>query len=123
VVAEGRLFPSIRELFQMLGTFAFVTLAWVFFRMSHIGDAFHYIKGIISLDFLEYRTGVLFYKIFVPLSLIVILIIMDWYNRRNERNPSILNNKGIWPMSFLVILVVIHFFRGENNADFIYFQF
>jgi D-alanyl-lipoteichoic acid acyltransferase DltB (MBOAT superfamily) len=123
VVAEGKLLPSVSELFQMLGTFAFVTLAWVFFRMSHIGDAFHYITRIIGSDFLEYRTGVLFYKIFIPLSLILTLLIMDWNNRQNERNPSIFNYRGIWSMSFLVLLVLIHFFRGENNADFIYFQF
>jgi D-alanyl-lipoteichoic acid acyltransferase DltB (MBOAT superfamily) len=123
VVAEGKLLPSARELIQMLGTFAFVTLAWVFFRMAHIGDAFHYITRIIGSDFLEYRTGVLFYKIFIPLTLIFTLLIMDWNNRQNERNPSIFNYRGIWSMSFLVVLVLIHFFRGENNADFIYFQF
>ena len=123
VVAEGKLLPSVRELIQMLGTFAFVTLAWVFFRISEISDAFSYIFSVVSSNFLEYRTGVLFYKILVPLSQIFILIIMDWCNRHDERNPTILKNKGMLSLSFFVVLVLIHFFRGENNADFIYFQF
>jgi D-alanyl-lipoteichoic acid acyltransferase DltB (MBOAT superfamily) len=123
VVAEGKRLPSVRELIQMLGTFAFVTLTWVFFRMSEISDALRYIFGIIGSNFLEYRTGVLFYKIFVPLTLIFILLIMDWYNRHNERNPLILKYKCFWFLSFLTVVVLIHFCRGENNADFIYFQF
>ena len=46
VVAEGKLLPSIRELFAMLTTFTLTVFAWIFFRAENIGHAFSYIKEI-----------------------------------------------------------------------------
>ena len=47
-VAQGKILPSIKELFQMGITFALATLGWIFFRADSIGQAFAYIGNIFS---------------------------------------------------------------------------
>ena len=53
VVAEGKLLPSIRELFAMLTTFTLTVFAWIFFRAENISHAFSYIGGIFSDTILD----------------------------------------------------------------------
>ena len=40
VVAEGKLFPHLRELFAMLTTFSLTVFAWIFFRAENIKSRF-----------------------------------------------------------------------------------
>ena len=40
VVAEGKLLPSLRELFAMLTTFRLTVFAWIFFRAENLSHAF-----------------------------------------------------------------------------------
>ena len=49
VVAEGRVLPSLRELFQMGITFLLTVVAWVFFRSDSLNQAFEIIYSIITL--------------------------------------------------------------------------
>ena len=64
-VAQGKILPSIKELFQMGITFALATLGWIFFRADSIGQAFAYIGNIFSksliADPLKIQSQNLFY--------------------------------------------------------------
>ena len=47
-VAQGKLFPTLREAVQIAATFAMTTLAWIVFRADSITQAMHYVKQIFS---------------------------------------------------------------------------
>ncbi|NNK81360.1 MAG: MBOAT family protein, partial [Flavobacteriales bacterium] len=47
-VAQGRLLPSLTELFQMLITFVLTLIAWIFFRADSVSIAFQYIETMIG---------------------------------------------------------------------------
>ena len=47
-VAQGKFFPSIKELSFMMLTFGLTVFAWIFFRANNIGHAISYISEILS---------------------------------------------------------------------------
>src|SRR5690606_24894946 len=49
VVAQDSVLPSIKELFQMLTTFALTVLAWVFFRAENVSMAFDFFYRTANL--------------------------------------------------------------------------
>ena len=124
VVAQDRKLPNLKELWQMTTTFAFVTFAWVFFRADTISDATGYLMQIFRSEFFGVYIGKYFYQIIVPVIFIILLIVLDWKNRLNERDIRVLKAKNsFWIHSILLLIVLIHFFKGESNLGFIYFQF
>ncbi len=123
VVAQDRKLPSLKELWQMSTTFAFVTFAWIFFRTNNgINSALGYIKHI-CVSIIEQPDQL--FKL--PASktafvYIIPLVIGDWCLRRDERGGgTILNNKMRFLIYWLIILLILSFI-GENQS-FIYFQF
>ena len=46
IVAKDRFLPSIKEIRQMVTTFAFVAFAWIFFRMNTVSEAFGFLAHI-----------------------------------------------------------------------------
>jgi D-alanyl-lipoteichoic acid acyltransferase DltB (MBOAT superfamily) len=123
VVAQNSIFPNIKELWQMLSTFTFVTFAWVFFRAKDLSHALGYIKQIfVSIynqpqQFLSAPTGknAIFY--------IVMVVLGDWYLRRNERQYKF-TNKVL--LVLLAVISSVYFIKQVlmgSNSSFIYFQF
>jgi D-alanyl-lipoteichoic acid acyltransferase DltB (MBOAT superfamily) len=120
VVAQDRILPNLKELWQMGTTFAFVTFAWVFFRAHGIDQALGYFKQIIisihqnPSQFLLLPSGkkAIFY--------IIPLILGDWYLRRNERELKV--PKKAKNIIYITLSLLILFYFG-NKTNFIYFQF
>ena len=120
VVAQNSKFPDLKELWQMISTFAFTTLAWVFFRANGINNALGYLKRMCA-DAVAHPRQFLslpgYYYVFVY---IIPLLAGDWFFRRNDRNYS-------FPKLILMVLSVIVAFyliaSYGNNLKFIYFQF
>ena len=116
VVAQNRKLPTLKELSQMIATFAFVTFAWVFFRAAGMREAVGYLKGIITnfkqpKDLLVYQS-VLYY--------IIPLILGDWWLRRDERGLKA--PKRIKGIIYVVLALLVVFYFGKKT-NFIYFQF
>jgi len=123
-VAQGNALPSLKELGQMLTTFTFVTLAWVFFRATDLTEAVNYLLSILSNPFLEKKMGIIFYQIIIPITFSLLLIILDWNNRNNERDVAIFKSKSSKTITTIILVItLLHFFKGESNLGFIYFQF
>jgi len=120
VVAEGRRFPSLKELWQMLSTFIFVTFAWIFFRETNINKAIDYI-GHIIINHSRTNTNNLLLSI-IPVFLIFPLLIVEWYLRYSERNLKVPNSK-IGRYTIYIILMLLLFFSFGSKQTFIYFQF
>jgi D-alanyl-lipoteichoic acid acyltransferase DltB (MBOAT superfamily) len=122
VVAENRKLPNLQELGQMLFTFSFVTVAWVFFRAKNIHHALDYLKRIGLGVIRQPKELFSFPDLRVAFLYIIPLIIVDWWLRHNERSlrvPPKPFNHLIYILLFLLI-----FINGfGKDKTFIYFVF
>ena len=129
IVAEGKLLPTIKELFQMGITFFLTVIAWVFFRAENISHAFSYLKGIFSKSFFVLPKGSDFVSTslhpVIMSSLLLGFLFLEWLGRENQYaiEKTGLKWKSFFRYSFyfILMLVIVWFFGKEN--EFIYFQF
>jgi D-alanyl-lipoteichoic acid acyltransferase DltB (MBOAT superfamily) len=128
VVAQGRTLPNLKELWQMLTTFAFVTFAWIFFRIDD--------DILLSLDYIKHIGVSIVYKpgqfLMLPegkmaIIYIIPLVLGDWYLRMNERLLRVPNNKfvriSIYCFLGTLILIQLLTYLNAKPSSFIYFQF
>lgn len=129
-VAQGKLLPGVKDLFNMSLTFSMTMLAWVFFRAEDMSHAISYLSGVFSPSLftipyiLEDGYGVpVFPKQLI--ILIIFFITIEWAGREGQYAISHLGLKWKWPLrhSFYYFLLVIIFWFGKQNQQFIYFQF
>jgi alginate O-acetyltransferase complex protein AlgI len=129
-VADQRSFPNFGEAFQMVYTYALVTVAWVFFRAEDIGHAASYIHNMLTG--LTYQwgymqaLGMLSNKIgfHVP-ALILCMLAVEWASRDVEHGLcgfTLNSNSYLTRFFYLAIAFSIFLFHGEQQ-EFIYFQF
>jgi len=122
-VAQGKLFPNLKETSYMLLTFSLTVFAWIFFRAENVGHAFSYISEIFSLSLFQKPT--ILPKILIALILLFTLI--EWLGRSSEyaiEKLLIKNKRPIRYVFYYLILVMIYFFGSFNkDIEFIYFQF
>ncbi|MDX2286265.1 MAG: MBOAT family O-acyltransferase [Bacteroidia bacterium] len=130
VVAEGRLFPTPREVFQLATTFAATVLAWIFFRAESIGQAFSIIGEIFSPSLLSNPAaslGGFDLRDTVAYSFIAIAVLMtiEWLQRGKKHGLELSGGLPVmrWAAYFAMVAVIILFRRTGGNLDFIYFQF
>lgn len=122
-VAFNKMYPSIKELFQMLMTFLFVTFAWIFFRAENLTKAVDYISIIFS-DFNNFISNFRNIEGLSSFKYIIVLIILDWYLRYDERNLKVLSSvywrRIIYFILFSCVLIKL---LSPEQQQFIYFQF
>lgn len=123
-VAENRILPSLKELFQILLTFGLTTLAWVFFRAESLPHAFNYLHIIFSRT-LFLRPDFLPWQLMI---LIGMLVFVEWIQRKKQHGlefyPTGRNLKGLRWSAYMIILLMIYFLGDYTTEyEFIYFQF
>ena len=121
VVAEDRLFPSIKEFGQIAITFFITVIAWVFFRADSIASALEITARILSPSLFSFPTN-------MPtqiLVLVVLLFAIEWVQRTK---PHGLDLRGLaipkpvrWTVYYGIATAIL-VFAGEQQV-FIYFQF
>ena len=112
---ENKFLPSFKELTQMLTTFFFVLIGWVFFRSETLKDAFIYLYSMLF----QFDTNFTWIR---GLPILFLFIVLDWTQRKNERklfNHSLVIRWSLY--LFLSVLIFLNF--GNTDVDFIYFQF
>lgn len=126
IVAKGKFFPTINELFAILITFSLTVFAWIFFRAANVTHAFSYISEIFSgsLFSIPHFPGIAKAKLILFLT--GIFIIIEWLGREQEYAFKIISNIRL--LHFRVILyyavfLSILFFGNFSENQFIYFQF
>jgi D-alanyl-lipoteichoic acid acyltransferase DltB (MBOAT superfamily) len=117
VVAQNRKLPNFKEFWQMSTTFAFVTFAWIFFRLEKLNDSIRFIEIIMTKTIGSVNLRQLF-----PLVLVIPLVSFEWYLRHSERRLKAPKNNMIRYAVYALLLISIGFSFGQNNT-FIYFQF
>ncbi|MBX2877814.1 MAG: MBOAT family protein [Saprospiraceae bacterium] len=121
VVAKERVFPSLKEVCQLLVTFGITTLAWVFFRAESIGHAWLYLKGIFQNSLFSFPS---ISPLYVWLGIIV-MIASEWIHRDKQHGLELNNRRVAQPIRWTIYLTLIFsiaFFLRESDP-FIYFQF
>lgn len=120
VVAQGKLFPSLKEIFQLLTTFILTVFAWIFFRSENLNHALNYIYGIFSESLFSYPA----YDMRIIGVLILFFMIIEWFGRTQDYaiDKLFLNNKGL-RYTFFYLIIGLVFWFGTNKQQFIYFQF
>lgn len=122
IVAENRVLPTLKELLQMLSTFALTCGAWVFFRSNTLSQAIVYLKRIFTPSLFTppevFSASTLFF--------IVLLLLIEWLGRRKtyplEFTPtSSISWQARWSIYMGLIICILLF--GANQQQFIYFQF
>ena len=110
VVAEGRMLPTLREVFQMGTTFLLTVLAWVFFRAESVNKATEFVKIIFSKRFEDGYTS--------PYGLVILILVLLWIDWL-QRSGKTFNNSYVT----IFILVSLALFVNKTPAEFIYFDF
>ena len=116
VVAQEQLLPSLKAFFQMLGTFTFVTFAWVFFRADTLTDATLYLQHIFAQG---PQNGLQGKSILLWGAL---LLGLDWYLRHNERTLRVPTNRILRTAIYFAFALTVLLKLGSHQS-FIYFQF
>jgi alginate O-acetyltransferase complex protein AlgI len=124
-VAKESSLPSLKEVWQMGVTFAFVTIAWVFFRSEKVGDAIGYLRHIVVNTY-EHPDMIFTLAKGTKTAFIYIasLLVMDWYLRKDERRLKVPANQSIrYILYWVILLLLLVFFTANRSESFIYFQF
>lgn len=123
-VAYGRIFPSVKELCQMLITFFLAVMGWIIFRAETMTQAYLYFNRMFTSPFDGMTVGSLKYTFFF----VVIMLVAEWLQRDKQHALEFVGCKGLlkyrtmrWTIYMIVLLVTL-VFAGEQS-QFIYFQF
>ena len=121
IVAQGKILPSLREVFTIFLTFTLITFSWIFFRSENISQAVHYIKNLFTSLF-EKAT------IFPSISLVILIVfftVVEWMGREQQyalEQFGLKWKKWIRWLFYYILAILIFAFSG-NAREFIYFQF
>jgi len=119
IVAQHSIFPSIKEILQIIVTFSATTLAWIFFRSPSVGEAWVYITRIFDPS--SFGMPQVDLK---PFIFVFILLVVEWFNRKKQYGLNLdwcKNTPVRWAIYMAVILLIVFF--GASSDSFIYFQF
>lgn len=124
-VAQGKLFPSLKETFFMLGTFGLTVFAWIFFRANNIEHAINYILCIFSPSLFSIPKFPEIEKALVTIILLIIFILIEWQGREGQYAISKLGIKWKSPLRYTLYyaIIIAIFLFGAKEQQFIYFQF
>jgi D-alanyl-lipoteichoic acid acyltransferase DltB (MBOAT superfamily) len=124
-VAEGRIWPNIREIFQMGVTFMLVVIGWVFFRADSIEMAFEYFAGMADQSLIHLPPND---KLLVRcLFFLLCMLSVEWIQRSKQYGLETFGfgwNKWLRYFFYLTLafITLLNSLQGQAH-DFIYFQF
>ncbi len=129
IVAQGRIFPTVREFLQMSVTFSLSVFAWIFFRAENMGHAMSIVLEIFSSSlFTLPKLGVntLLSEIVGISSMLFLFFAVEWMGREEQHA---LAKVKIWKkgyrIAFYYVLAYLTLYYGAIGVkqEFIYFQF
>jgi len=125
IVAQGRIFPSMKEIIGMATTFALTVFAWIFFRAETVSDAISYVRRIFSPTLLTVPEVISTETI--PLVICLgLFMTVEWLQRNKKHGLQI---DGVFPSrlvrwNFYIMLTFLIYYVGNfGHHAFIYFQF
>jgi D-alanyl-lipoteichoic acid acyltransferase DltB (MBOAT superfamily) len=126
-VAKDKFIPSIKELSNMLLTFALTVFAWIFFRANNIEHAINYISVIFSNSLFSLPRFANMKGALETILFVLFFLIIEWLGRDKEYAIKSIALKWKRPMHYsfyyILIIVIIYASLGKGDQEFIYFQF
>jgi D-alanyl-lipoteichoic acid acyltransferase DltB (MBOAT superfamily) len=122
-VAQGRLFPNIKEFGQITLTFSLAVIGWILFRAESMPQAADYFSAMINNPFLH---GMEMPDLSI-LYICALFFIAEWFQRDKQHvlqfpDRRIFRYRAVrWCIYYILIIVIIAY-TGKSQ-DFIYFQF
>ena len=112
---------SIANLFRLILTFTIVNFAWVFFRVSDLGDVMTIFKKIFTepgMPFLDTNT------LMMAFFAMTLVFAYDFIEEK-QLNIHLLSSKNIVVRYLTAVLLIVYIlaFGVLNGGSFIYFQF
>jgi alginate O-acetyltransferase complex protein AlgI len=115
---DGRFNQGLTKVFNVLGTFAIVTLLWIFFRAENVTKAWEYIKRMFSFLGGYHYIGISRMEFLFALMIIGIMLLKERY----RPGHFIQSNKRFYLYS-IAMGVICYYFGVFAENQFIYFQF
>jgi alginate O-acetyltransferase complex protein AlgI len=121
IVAQGKLFPSLKDSLNIFITFGLTVIAWIFFRSDSLKEAIVFISNILRPSLLSIPT-------IRPIYLFIFLLLFlvtEWIGRETPfaiENFFINKPRIIRWFFYLVLVITIINYSGAKQP-FIYFQF
>ncbi|MEG1788313.1 MAG: MBOAT family O-acyltransferase, partial [Kiritimatiellia bacterium] len=113
--------PRLRDFWRMAITFGIVMLGWVFFRAPSITTAFMWLKKMLLFNDLRVTNLGLGIVGRDALIAIVVLVLVEWFNRTREI-PWVPRNKYLrWALYYAVVIAILYL--RPVAQPFVYFQF
>ena len=112
--------PSLKEVGQMLLTFAMAVLGWIIFRaesIGQVGDMIHNIcnSSLLSMPDASGNSALLMN--------IMILIVVEWVTRKRMHGLDLVGLPTYLRYFIYLVFAFILFAFGGQTTNFIYFQF
>lgn len=118
-IKKGRLLPTTKEFFNMVGTFFLLMITLILFKSPTITDAYHYFSQLFSLSLFSVPSILPFGLIL----LIVFLLTVEWFGKAGEYALDQLTLPKVVRWLFYVLMVVCVFLNAGKQQEFVYFQF
>ena len=127
IVAQGKYFPNLKEVFQITLTFCLTAFAWIFFRSNSINDAMQYVSILLSPSLFKMPNFPGIGTAFPILVLVFVFFIIEWFSREDQygiqrfafKKPRVVR----WSFYIILVFVIAYFSAVTTNQEFIYFQF
>ncbi|WP_317198344.1 MBOAT family O-acyltransferase [Aurantibacter crassamenti] len=114
-IAQNRILPSFKELYQVSSTFLLVTIGWVIFRSTSIASSLSYILNM-------FQNFTLPTSKLQGVGYVIIFLAIDYLLRKDERNLFQFKPFMRYLIYVFILYQIVNHF-GLNQGDFIYFQF
>ncbi|MCU4174513.1 MBOAT family O-acyltransferase [Carboxylicivirga sp. N1Y90] len=125
VVAKDRIYPSIKELWLMGGTFVLAGIGYVFFRSIDITQAWGVIKKLFSASLFQLPSFEEEKKALIIFILVLFFIVVEWFGRHQkyaiEKIGFSWSRWRRWMWYYFLVIMILIFWKSEQQ--FIYFQF
>ena len=123
IVAQGRWFPSIRELIGMVVTFIMAVFGWIFFRAQDVQHAWTFITGIFTEDL--WKAPKLPELADLTIFFILFMLVIEWIGRESKYALEHIDKVRFAPArwAFYMVLIVCIIVLSGKEQEFIYFQF
>ncbi|MEP1085383.1 MBOAT family O-acyltransferase [Algoriphagus sp.] len=124
-IAQGRFFPSLKEISSILLTFGLTVFAWIFFRANSMGHAVSYIAEIFSGSLFtvpDFEGSGRAFRLFI---LVILFMLVEWRGREDQYAIETLGLQWKRPIRRALYfgIIILLFWFGQNEQQFIYFQF
>lgn len=120
VVAYDRWYPNLKEIGQMLLTFALATIGWILFRADNFAQAWEVMSGICSSSLLSVpnHSGINFLMMNIG-----IMAIVEWCQRNRNHGLDVAAWHPIARYVSYLVVMYLFFAFGGHTENFIYMYF